>query len=242
MATIYQKTVSDKTCILAPREFTLHPFDFQNWTEMRLGIYFGGVTSGGDNTMSTAETVTLSSSADRVCFGIKNSSTNDIPGVAGSLFLGSMTGTGLSSDIPGGIEFGTTGTSNSLSAGGYDGTTLVGGTTSQYLLDDMKFPTDTSLATGYNGFYAVKFVITNRGTASQSVAISSATTRTVAGTDYSAQALRLLINNATYNASQSVAWNTGAAARDIPDAIYIRMPFYSNRIRISAIRAIRYAP
>lgn len=241
MATIYQKTVSDKTLILAPREFILRPFDFQLWTEMRLGVFFGGVTSGGDNTQSSSETVTLSTSADRICFGLKNSSTNDIPGVTGSLFLGAMTGTGLSSQMPGGIDFGTTGTSNNLSGGGYDGTTLVGGTTAEYI-EDMKFPSDTSAATSYNGFYAVKFVITNRGSSSQSISISSTAARTVSGTDYSAQALRLLINNATYGTPASVAWNTGAAARTIPDAIYIRMPFYSNRIRISAMRAIRYAP
>lgn len=86
MATIYQKTASDKTLILSPREYFLRPFDFgTDWTEVRVGIFFGGVTSGGDNTQAVSETVAVSSAIDRIAFGIKDSATAALPGQAGSL-------------------------------------------------------------------------------------------------------------------------------------------------------------
>lgn len=240
MALIYQKTVSDKTLILAPREFILRPFDFQAWTEMRFGIYFDGVASSGDNTNSAAETVALSTAADRIAFGIKDSATNDLPGFGAALFLGCVTETGGSSYCSG-SAFSNLASVDSAAAG-YHETTLVGGTSGQFLGTALNYPATCSGATGYNGFFAMKFVITNIGTSSQAVTISAVSTTPIAGTDYSAQALRLAINNAVYGTTRSITWNDGAVARTLPDAIYIRMPFYSNRIRVSAMRAIRYAP
>lgn len=238
MASIYQKTVSDKTCILAPREFLLRPFDFGAWTEMRFGCFLSGVAASGDNTNSAAETVALSSFEDRITFGIKDSATNDLPGYGAALFLGAVTETGGASDCTGSAF--QTAAASRLAAAGFHETTLVNGSSS--LTSCPSFPASASGATGYCGFYAVKFVIANLGTSSQAVTISSVSTTPISGTDYSAAALQLLLNNATFDSGVSVAWNDGAAARAIPDAVFIRMPFYSNRIRLSAMFASRYAP
>ncbi len=241
MAQIYQKTVSDKTCILAPREFFLRPFDFgSDWTEMRLGVYFSGVTSGADDTTSVAETVVVSTAADNIYFGLKNSDTDDLPGFGTALFLGAMTQAASTSQITAGSPNKIRSSAGDFLVGnGYHDTTLVTGSggTGQ----SMQFPA-ASLTSGYCGFYVVKFVINNLGLSSQTVDISLSTNAGVSGTDYSAAALRLLINNATFSTAYNVAWNTGAAARVIPDAVFIRLPFYNNRIRLSCIRAIRYAP
>lgn len=208
---------------------------------MRFGMYFNFVDNVGDNTNSSLETVALTTSADRMAFGLKDSATNDLPGFGAALFLGAVSfGPSAFVQNIGGTQASTTGFD--LAGAGYHDTTLVGGTNTQSLGNHLQAPASSLGATGYNGFFAVKFVITNLGTASQSVAISSAFNAAVTGTDYSAQALRLDINNALYYTPVSVAWNDGAVARTIPDAIFIRMPFYSNRIRLSAIRAIRYAP
>ncbi len=241
MATIYQKTVTDKTCILSPREYILRPFDFgTDWTEMRIGCYLSGVAASGDNTDSAAETVALTSASDRVCFGIKDSATSDLPGFGTALFLGIVTETSSSSYCSG--SYFASFAADRLAAAGYHETTLVGGATAQSVGIGMAYPASASGSTGYCGFFALKFVITNLGTSSQSVAISATRTTTVSGTDYSASALQLLMNNNTYGTPVATAWNDGAVARTIPDAFYCRMPFYSNRIRLSAIRCIRYAP
>jgi len=241
MAQIYQKTVSDKTCILAPREFILRPFNFgTDWTEVRVGAYFGGVASSGDNTDSAIESVTIATAADLITFGIKDSVTNDLPGFGDALFLGGITDTGQASYCSG-SGFGDT-TANKLCAAGAHETTIVGGSVVNTLGSISAFPASASGATGYNAFMVLKFVISNRGLSSQTVTISGSGTSPIAGTDYSAAALRLLMNNATFGTGRVIAWNDGAVARDIPDAFFCRVPFYNNRIRLSAIRCIRYAP
>lgn len=244
MATIYQKTASDKTLILSPREYFLRPFDFgTDWTEVRIGMYFSGVTSGGDNTQAGSETVALSTAADRIAFGIKDSGTSSLPGTVGSVFLGALTATTRSSECNGqGFQGSSLGL---LAAGGYSGATLVGGATAQEMSNSMGFGGGVADATGYCGFYGLQFVIANRGLATQTVTIraSDATGSPIAGATYTASALRTLLNNGPWTGTaHTLAWNDGAAAYAIPDAVYVRMPFYNNRIRISAIRAIRYAP
>ncbi len=239
MATIYQKTVTDKTCILSPREYILRPFDFgTDWTEVRIGAYFSGVAASGDNTDSAAESLAVASASDRVAFGIKDSATSDLPGFGTALFLGAVSETGSNAYCSG--SYFASFAADRLAAAGYHETTLVNGSSS--LAAAMDYPASASGASAYCGFFALKFVISNLGAASQSVAISATRTASVSGTDYSATALQLLMNNNTYQSPVTVAWNDGAIARTIPDAFYCRMPFYSNRIRLSAIRCIRYAP
>jgi hypothetical protein len=242
MATIYQKTASDRTLILSPREYFLRPFDFgTDWTEVRVGIFFSGVTSGGDNTQAVSETVAVSSAIDRIAFGIKDSATAALPGQAGSLFIGSLTATTRDSESNGSDFQGSA--IGALAAGAYNGVTLVGGATGQELGNSMAFGGGVANASAYCGFYAVQFVIANRGLATQTVTVRASSTSAVAGTDYSATNLRTYLNAGPWTGTaHSLAWNDGAAAYPLPDAVYIRMPFYNNRIRISAIRAIRYAP
>ncbi len=237
MSSNYQKTASDKTNILAPREYFLRPFDFQDWTEMRFGLFFGGVTAGGDNTQSVSESVAQATVADKITVGLKNSDTNDLPGQAGSLFIGAMS-FGGEADCDN--QFYSNVGGSQLSAGAFAGTSLIGGSVSN--INQLAYPANVALTSAYNGFWAIKFVINNLGLSTQSVTISTNQVTTVAGTDYSASALRTLINNAVYAGGATLAWNDGAAARVIPDAVWIRLPFYNNRIRISCMMGVRYAP
>ncbi len=246
MSSIYQKTVSDKTNILAPREYFIRPFDFQNWTEARFGILWSAVASSGDNVTVAPETVALSTAADLISFGLKDSATSALPGQAGSIFLGATNALGASALTFGAGAAGANFASNLgnpavLAATGYNGVTKFGGTGSEGI-DGIQCPSNTAVASGYCGFYALKFVINNRGLSTQTVTITGSTQSTVSGTDYSASALRILLNNATYTNGGTIAWNTGAAARDIPDSFWIRAPFYSNRMRISCMMGVRYLP
>lgn len=246
MANIYTK-LTDKTLILAPREAVVRQFNFgTDWTEMRMGFFSTGVIDSGDNTAPTDESLVIGSASDRMAIGLKNSSTNDLPGYAGSLFIGAITGGTGSQTTDYSLAAGRKyycafATNQAPSAAGYYGTTLVGGThTTDALAHPILFG-DASAATGYNGFFGLKFVITDRGLSTQTVTMSTFAD-VVAGTDYSATALRTLLNNSGYLGPKTIAWNDGAAARTIPDCVFVRIPFFNNRIRISAIRAIRYAP
>lgn len=242
MAKIYAKSVTNKTLILSPREYFLRPFDFgTDWTEVRMGFFFGGVTSGGDNTQAAAEALTVSTPADKIFVGLKNSDDEAIPGFAGSLFFGHMTATTRQSIVESGSAF--SGTGGALAVGGYVGTSLIGGSTSEETgSQKMSFGSLVANASSYDGFFALKFVIANRGLATQTVTITSVANDPQVNSDYNETTVQTRINNGTYAGSKTLAWNDGSVAYDIPDAVFIRLPFYSNRIRISVIRVIRYAP
>lgn len=246
MAKIYEKIVGDKTLILEPREGFMRPFDFgTEWTEMRFGFYYGIVTAAGDNTgVSTSENITQASYIDRCTIGLK-SNTGDIPGVAGTNFVGLVTnGNWAIQDqtfghyenlgnwgnrLNGAMSIGATFTANAR---------VNGTTTATY-----PGKTNVEASTGYNGFMAVKFVISDRGLPTQTIAVSTAMTQNVSGTDYSTTALRTAINGGTYN-SCGTAFNWFNATPDpdepydIPDTIWIRVAGNSHRIRISAIAAV----
>jgi hypothetical protein len=127
-----------------------------------------------------------------------------------------------------------------LSAYGYEGVTAVAGSGAVTGMDNI--PADPSPATGYCAFLGLRFVITNRGAATQSIALTSCVSGTTSGGTYTA-ALMLGDLNAFVgpSTSRTIAWNDGAAAYAIPDAFYFRAPLYNNRLRISCIRMKRFA-
>lgn len=240
MAIIYQKIATDKTLILSPREGILRAFDFGAWTEMRIGIFYSGVTSGGDNTQSVAEVVALSSPADRLAFGIKNSDTDDLPGEAGGTFLGASNSTGNGSECNG-VGFFSQG-AGAVVACAFNGATLVdGGAIADTLGNYLLYPANVSAATQYCGFSGLKLTVTDLGLSSQTVGLSFSNTQNVPGDTYGIGPLRTYLNNSSYGTVRTMTWNDGAAAYDLPDAFFLRMPFYNNRIRVSAMIAARYA-
>jgi hypothetical protein len=253
MAEIYQTLALENALILESREYMLRQFNFQNagnpWTEMRMGMLYAGVSLTNDNVNSAAEDVVVSSAADRIAFGIKDSGAA-IPGTTGSpsscLFLGATTALDAvvfhvpSSyvNVEGGGQnsFGSYGVGGNLAACGAVDASYISGYNAEYL-DRMLFPTVASGANNYCGFYALRFVIANQGLAAQTVTISDSTSQPV-GVPYTVAALRTLINNASYQNARVIAWNNGSTAYAIPNCWFLRLPFYNNRIRISALDMI----
>lgn len=244
-AKIYEKTVTDKALILAPREGLQRKFDLgSNWTEMRLGMLLAPVDAANDNTCDTVdENITLSTHVDRMTIGLKTES-SDIPGVAGTNFLGVSTDENWVADRGGFGVFSTISTANYRLAA----TKGVGATftslAKQALGFGLRFNFDPSGAVDYAKFFGLKFVIANRGLATQTVTISMADELGGLGTDYSANKLRERMNNATYEAlGGALDWFDGTpAALPIPNCVWIRSAAYNYRLRIHALRVIRYAP
>lgn len=243
MAEIYLKS-AENTLILEPREYMLRQFDFGAWTEMRMGLYYGGVSASDNDGAGSAEQVANSTALDLLSFGIKDSSTA-LPGTTGSLFLGVGTGYGNFSSTSAATTFGrcASGDGSSqqvLAAVGYYDTNLLNGTYPADNLSSMTYPSPTG-TTGYCGFFGLKFVVTDIGLSSQTVTISSVVTSPISGSTYTLAALRTLLNNSTYGTGRVVDWNDGASARVIPNCCFLHLPFYNNRIRISAIDMIKFA-
>lgn len=212
-----------------------------DWTEARVGFYFTGVYAHDVNVSPPDETLAVSDASDYLTVGLKDASTYYLPGEAGGLFVGvRSTGTTSAVEAPLLAANGFFADSNEeCSVVGYAGATLIdGGVVANGAL---QFP-DPEPDDGFNGFYAMKFVVNNRGGATQSVSVSVARTAQVAGVDYGKAALYQAINSATFGAAKTVAWNDGASARALPDAAWVRIPFYNARIRIQAIMALKIAP
>lgn len=235
MALIYQK-LSEKTLILAPREAVVREFDFGNdWTDLRLGVFITFVSNSDDNAVGTGEAVTYATEADRFFWGIKDTSLV-LPGFAGSNFIGSST---PAANGGAWVSDGRVGNSaaNTRMLATVDTTQVIGSTNNGPVMQPTITP---GAASGYQSFAGIRINVTDRGLASQSVTVYQAY-NTVSGTDYSAEALRASINAASWSGAQTLTWNDGASARPIPSAFFMYFPFYLNRARLSAMRAIRIA-
>lgn len=236
MSDIYLKVAGDQTLLMTPRTGFLRKFNVgTDWTELRVGMYASTVGLATGNTSPVAETVVVSNALDRITFGLKDDSQN-LPGQAGSLFLG-MRAVG-----------------NSLSASNFfeciNGSGQMVGCTCDgtVFTDHVTVRThplgeaDATAASAYCGFNGLKFLITDRGLATQKVTIHT-TYQAVVPTTYGVNNLRTLLNNATYSTfgAGTLDWNTGVVAKAIPDCFWVYTGLFNNRLRISAIRGIKYA-
>ena len=234
-AQIYQKP-SDNTLLLDPREAIQRPFDFTGaWTEIRLGIYVAAVS--GSDVAGADETATINSANDYLCFGIKNSSNQVIPGLSGSIFLGVGAYDGAVNKI-----------SNQMRKNGTTFNYCFG--TRGNTAPDLAFPAeqkpfgyqvDPSTSDNYNGFYGLKIVVVNRGLATQNIIFSSVVNASVAA-PYTTDALVASLNTfASPQATSNLTWNNGSTAYEIPDAFYLHCPLFNNQFRVSAMYVKRYA-
>jgi len=233
-AQIYEKP-SEKVVILSSREAIQRPLDFSTWSEIRLGMFFSMTTVGSDNTAVAAETLAIVSPNDYITYGLKNSNNTNVPGVSGSRFIGIGTTSGNSL-----LALGDIGGFNTFHAQGFEGTTLIENASTMHP-GIMFFPSPTP-STAYSGVFILKLVLANRGLSSQTVTATAAQQSGVAGGTYSTDELLIEMNNFIVpGATRTFNWNDGVSAYDIPDAFYIRLPFYTARMRISAMYAKRYA-
>ncbi len=239
MALIYTK-LTDKTTVLAPREGACRKFNFgTDWTEMRMGAFLVAVAASGSNVDNVAETLVPAGITDHVTFGIKDDS-QTLPGQLGSLFIGIRDGD--AANVQSSVLSGIGGSGGNWRTATYVDTTETIG--SSVAAGGRLGVATASAASAYNQFFGLRLVINNLGLSTQSVTIYTALTNNVTGTDYSATALRTRLNNdfASGSLIGTIAWNTGVVARTIPNCFWIRTPLYLNSLRISCIRAIRYAP
>lgn len=211
-----------------------------DWTEARVGMYFTGVDSIEDDVSCRSETRTGSDYSDYLTFGLKNSDNFNLPGESSSSFIGVRSNSiTMKAVVPSGTPGWFADLNQECIAMGYAGATIVNG--GVLANSSLRFP-DPSPATGFNGFYCVKLVVSGRGTASQAVSISISSSPSISGTDYGKAALYQIMNNATFGPAKIVVWNTGVAARTLPNAAWVRLPFFGGRIRIQEIMAIKVQP
>lgn len=239
MALIYTK-LTDKTTVLAPGEGGGRKLDFGAWTEIRYGIFCSAISAAGSDVDNTTETLVPSNVTEHVTFGLKDDDETTFPGEAGSLFIGIREGD--AANVQSTINSGIGASGGAWRPVGYHDTTEVLG--SAIPVSNRMGAATASAASAYCGFIGVRINITDLGLSTQSLAMRVVGENNIAGTDYSETALLTKLQNLLVDGltPQTIAWNDGAAARAIPDCLWVRSPLLSNTFRISAFRAVRYAP
>ncbi len=244
---------AENALFISPREGMIASLNFDSdWTEIRCGAFLCVVDANVENgNNGREESISVADVSDDFTFGIKDAASLFIPGIAGSLFLGIKNKDAIafcSNYNP--IIFpprtlGFIGDQNAAtSAIGYNGTALIDGgeiRSGQFSTGAIYF-TDPTPSQSYSGLFVIRFQIENRGLFNQIIKISIAAKNAVEGFDYTPSALQAEMNAGFFGPEKTIAWNDGGSAYPIPDAFYIRLPFYDNRFRICSMRAIKYQP
>ncbi len=248
MAVIVQRD-SANVVILAPRENLSAPFSFDgDWTEIRCGIFCSMLAYRSDTENSSYELVIAQDIDDWMTIGIKNSSDQSIPGQEGSSFAGVSTFGALGSDGTELLPFGY----NKPPVQGEGNITNRFGTARAIAYDEEDADDQGVIANGrmlfkdaedpslWSGFYCLKFVVSGRGSPSQTISVSASSKQEVLTAAYTPASLQQEMNGAIFGAAKTFNWAPGGTPRDIPDAFWIRLPFFRNRLRIAAMRIIKY--
>lgn len=241
---------SENALFFSAREFMIAPLTFEgDWTEIRCGFFVSGCDANFESEVNSDDELrSVSNVSDLITIGLKNSDTLDLPGEAGAIFLGLKSGESFGSEQgkftnPDPLVSSSRGSAANylgfLSGVGYNGVTEIGPS----LMGEsaVEFPLITP-DEGYCGFYCLKFVISNRGDSNQAVNVYVAGISKVSGGDYSPIALRALMHSIEFEAPTTIAWNSAGVALDIPDAFYMRLPFFNNRLMLASMMAVQYQP
>jgi hypothetical protein len=234
---------NEKNLLLEPREAFYRPFNFGEWTEMRIGMLFRLVSTASDSGSIITESISVNNDSDKVYIGLKDSGSN-MPGVSGTNFIGmaSFTGSGIRSDgaNPSYVSFGDYGNSfyHRLYLTAFSGSNMY----RAYFYEATNLsPQFSGSASGsnYNGFYGVKFTLLNSGSANQQVQVQYKRTYLTLVGSSSADLHSHIIDNSGWTnppASSTASWATGIP---LPNSFFVYSPFYNNRLRMAAIEAIK---
>lgn len=246
MATIYQKSGSalvEKMLVIEPREAFAIPIDFGGpWTEMRIGMFFSGASSGSayaSKSLAAGETVNLNTDKDYFACGLI-SRTGSLHATAGTNFAG--IGSNGANIVFNDTRFAWGGyQNNGVSTVSWIGTSKTIGTEMNTQNSQFIYNNPESFV-AYSGFHSLKFTILNSGSASQSIRVASLNNSTDYDViaPYTVNGLRTRMLNETYTTFASdITWNDGVNALAIPNCFYMWNPYYLNGIRISVLEAIK---
>ena len=247
MATVYEKIVGDKTVILDPREAAIRiPLASANqWTELRIAVALSLTSTSASNAAYPSESFVASTVYDRHAFGLKNSDTDDLPGVAGTSFWGVITPNGIANTLTHTTGVFVSDTAPQTRFGVLDGVTVIDSEVDNSG-DNSYFPnsTETQAATLFAAFWGMRIVITNRGAATQTVQFAFSDDSHNNKTDCSETALRTFLTALPGFSTLCPAMtaNSGGVALDVPDAFFFRFPMLSSRVRLHNVMVMQAVP
>lgn len=233
MATIFAIDTGKNSLVLNPREALSYPFNVGNWTELRIGMLYTMVAGTSFNLVYGPETVVNNSISNRFFYGIKNSSNLDFPGNSGVSFIG------LSN------------LSSAASIACNNADTTFGTFAMKMLTPDLGQTGETTTLTQGNwvatpgstyGFWGMQYLYNSGNNIISGRRVYDAGGQSNSSLTYLRQRMSALPNPSIYVTgffSQSGA--PAGSGYPLPDAVYFRLPFYSNSFRIANLCVERYA-
>lgn len=260
MATIFEKTASDKCLILEPKESLVYPFDLGDWSEIRVGIFLSSCGLSSNNSSSSSETINDNTSNRNIYFGLCTSGSSQYRVLeSGVNFIGTAAAPGSAnvsrilfrdSDITN--AWGTSLTafssiSNDYQARKNGSINSIDESDSQsisrFLMSSFSNRTSSSL---YASYYGIKYTLINKGQNTQYFNMTSSSQYDI--TDCSISNLSNYMT--TMPNSMSVTghrWlepltnsSTGTPL-SLPSIFYFYPPFLNNKIIIHALLIEKYA-
>jgi hypothetical protein len=225
---------TDKCVLLAVKDAYVRPGNFTDWNEVRMAMFWTMVPAAGTDAACTAEALSYVNYKSFVAFGLKDASTHP-PGEAGGQFIGILgpesggITSALFSNSSGSGSIGNSANTLAPSFSAWNGATKLATT---YPGNYAVLPFPIWNASSYNGFLALKFVVANKGGATQTITVTWAS-GTGPYADVSANNLRVLMETGTYGGGGSLTWNASGAALPLPCNFYMRVPYVNNRLRSS---------
>ncbi len=249
MATIFTKITGatpDQCLILSPREAIVYPFDVGLWSELRCSYYvsFCGTTSGNQVYAAEAFPPAGTNYKNGGHWGLKDSG-NFFPTQTGSIFCGitPVNAAGNSNLLDTNLVLQNLGniTPTFITNG-----TLVTGNLSPFSNCNITLQSIANSVgtTNYAGFMSQKFVLGLTPSGKRTISFSQASNSTDSA-PYSVAALRARTQVASYTVGvtgylTSNFTPTGTNL-DVPNSVFIYVPFLNNRLRIHNILVEKYS-
>lgn len=242
----------DRTLILDPRQAMVYPFPYEDWTILNMGMLISATSAIEDNaylnwSANFKYSVNTQTPRDRIYIGLKGNNP-DFPGENGENFMGILATSGANDirRVSNGFSNASMAFENNTSPEVIDvGVVHNNGGFSSSSINYMKIPCAECMSGSgnYSSFHALHFTINNKGESGQSVTIKYCTTmEDNAGgipkkTD---NELKNMMAAGPYTTIGTFPWNNSGGPYDIPDAIFMYIPWSQVRLRIHNVGVIQY--
>lgn len=235
MSYIYQLSTSKKTLVLEPREALIYPFNITGWTDLRVGMIYTFINGTSPDSNYVQETVLNNAISNRFFFGIKNSSNDILPGNSGASFIGI-------SNLSSNANIACNPTNFTLGPISMRMITPDLGQTgeSANITQDPNWV--ATPGTNYAGFWGMQFLYNPATNVISGRRIYDSLGQTQSSLTYLRQRLSALPNTSVYVTGYfNVSGAPNGSGYSLPDAFYLRSPFYSNSMRVAAICIEKFA-
>jgi len=268
MPTIYEKVLDsvpvsgDRMCILDTREALVYPFPYDDWNVLTMSFVVSITTAESDNGYTYwghngGYTRGGSNPTNRIFFGLKGDSEN-FPGVEQEVFIGALTSSGdafvrsvynafagpsmaLENYQNNLIDFGVVHSNGRMQVKPHNDYFMTPNPDAQMSSGIGTFSNNYS----YGAFHTMRFTVNDKGKANQSISVEYYTNMAHNGSDPEGYGplkdsdMHEMMETRSYSTIGTFPWNNAGGPYDIPNAIFMYLPFTEVRLRVHRLGVIK---